>query len=77
MTDATLHAITAAATMGQIPAMRSLATMAVEWELEMNRLAMAFNLPLDIVKERFTRRHECSLLSWCDLVAEIMGTGEL
>jgi len=77
MTDATLHAITVAATLGQIPAMRSLAAMAVKWEQEMNGLAVALDLPLDVVKERFAQRRLRSRLSWRDLVAEIMGTGEL
>ena len=77
MTDAALRAITDAVSLGRIPAVRRRVAERIAWEQEMNRLSFIFGLPLDVTIERFAQRHECSLLSWRDLAAEIMITGEL
>ena len=77
MTDPTLHTIAATAGLGLIPAIRRRAAEAVEWEIAISRLAFAFNLPFDEVRERFKQRICRSLLPWCELVSDILLTGEL
>jgi len=77
MTNTMSSAIAGALALGRLPGLRRQAAEYVAWEAAMNGLAAAFDLPLDVAKERFEKRRLRSALSWRRVVSQCLSEGEL
>jgi len=76
-TNTMSSAIASAFALGRLPGVQRRAAEYVAWEAAMNGLAVAFDLPLDVAKERFEKRRLRSVLSWRRVASQCLSEGEL